>query len=136
MTPSLSLSLSLFRRRRKKRRNKRRNKRKTKTVPETVSPNRHYFVMNYDEYGPFICNQYVNTERFLEFDKLEEVVARYDVLTERLADPTIYDRQDEYKKVTAERSGIEELVEVYKHFKKVKDDFISLFRVLDFGMKL
>lgn len=47
--------------------------RKTKIVPETVSPNRHYFVMNYDEYGPFICNQYVNTERFIEFSKLEQV---------------------------------------------------------------
>ena len=47
--------------------------RQTKIVPETVSPNRHYFVLNYDEHGPFIPNQYINTEHFIDFEKLEEV---------------------------------------------------------------
>jgi len=47
--------------------------RETKIVPETVSPNRHYFVLNYDEHGSFIPNQYINTEHFIDFERLEEV---------------------------------------------------------------
>ena len=34
------------------------------------------------------------------FDKLEGVVRRYEELTEKLADPTLYDRQAEFKKVS------------------------------------
>ncbi len=56
------------------------------------------------------------------FDKLEAVVVRYDELTQQLADPTIYDRQDEFKKVSSERSSLEEIVTVYKEYKKLKDD--------------
>ncbi len=56
------------------------------------------------------------------FDKLEAVVVRYDELTEQLADPTIYDRQEEFKKVSSERSSLEEIVNVYKEYKKIKDD--------------
>lgn len=54
------------------------------------------------------------------FDKLEEVVKRYEVLTEKLADPTIYDRQEEFKKISSERSQIEELVQTYQIYSKIK----------------
>ena len=54
------------------------------------------------------------------FDKLEAVVKRFEDLTEKLADPTLYDRQDEYKKVSSERGAIEEVVEVYKDYKASK----------------
>ncbi len=56
------------------------------------------------------------------FDKLESVVARYEQLTEKLADPSIYDRQKEFKEISSERSGIEELVQVYREYKKLKSD--------------
>ncbi|MCO4755574.1 MAG: PCRF domain-containing protein, partial [Bacteriovoracaceae bacterium] len=56
------------------------------------------------------------------FDKLDEVVNRYHELTEKMADPSLYDRQTEFKAVSEERSNIEELVEVYKHYKKIKSD--------------
>jgi peptide chain release factor 1 len=56
------------------------------------------------------------------FDKLDEVVKRYEILTEKLADPTIYDRQDEYKKISSERSNLEEVVAEYKEYRKVKSD--------------
>lgn len=56
------------------------------------------------------------------FDKLEEVVKRYEELTEKLADPTIYDRQAEFKKVSEERGNIEDLVICYKKYKKIKGD--------------
>lgn len=56
------------------------------------------------------------------FDKLDAVVKRFEELTEKLADPSIYDRQKEFKAVTEERGNIEELVNCYKKYKKIKSD--------------
>ncbi len=56
------------------------------------------------------------------FGKLDSVVARYEQLTEKLADPTLYDRQKEFKEVSSERSGIEELVQVYREYRKLMTD--------------
>ena len=56
------------------------------------------------------------------FDKLESVVARYEQLTEKLADPSIYDRQKEFKQISSERSNIEDVVIAYREYKKIKDD--------------
>ncbi len=55
-------------------------------------------------------------------DKLDKVVDRYERLTEKLADPTIYDRQKEFKQVSEERSGLEEIVKAYKEFKSITQD--------------
>ncbi len=64
------------------------------------------------------------------FDKLEAVVKRYETLNEKLADPTIYDRQDEFKKISSERSSIEDVVNAYIEFKKIKDDLTQAKEVL------
>jgi len=56
------------------------------------------------------------------FDKLDQVVKRFEELTDKMADPTLYDRQNEFKAVSTERGNIEELVEVYKVYKKIKGD--------------
>lgn len=56
------------------------------------------------------------------FDKLDAVVDRYEDLTEKMADPTLYDRQSEFKAISEERSNIEELVQSYKEYKKIKSD--------------
>jgi peptide chain release factor 1 len=56
------------------------------------------------------------------FDKLEAVVARFEVLGEKLADPSVYDRQKEFRELSTERRNLEELVKVYLEFKKVKED--------------
>jgi peptide chain release factor 1 len=56
------------------------------------------------------------------FDKLAAVVERFEALNEKMADPSLYDRQDEFKKVSAERSAIEELVATYRVYKRLKDD--------------
>jgi peptide chain release factor 1 len=56
------------------------------------------------------------------FDKLDAVVKGLMRLTEKMADPTLYDRQDEYKATTEERANIEELVQTYKEYKKIKGD--------------
>ncbi len=57
------------------------------------------------------------------FDKLDAVVRRYEQLTEKLGDPTIYDRQKEFKEVSSERSSIEDVARVYTEYKKVKEDY-------------
>lgn len=56
------------------------------------------------------------------YDKLEAVVKRFEELTEKLADPTIYDRQAEFKKVSEERGNIEDLVACYRKYKQIKSD--------------
>ena len=56
------------------------------------------------------------------FDKLEGVVRRYEELTEKLADPTLYDRQAEFKKVSSERANLEEIVKCFNEYKRVRDE--------------
>jgi peptide chain release factor 1 len=56
------------------------------------------------------------------FDKLGAVVKRYEELTEKLADPSIYDRQKEYREISSERSSIEDVVIAYKNYQKIKAD--------------
>jgi len=59
------------------------------------------------------------------FDKLEAVVIRHEELTQKLADPTIYDRQAEFKKISSERSALEPIVEAFKDYKSTKQDVID-----------
>ena len=56
------------------------------------------------------------------FDKLDAVVKRFDELTEKMADPTLYDRQKEFKEVSTERGNIEDVVACYLKYKKIKND--------------
>ncbi len=56
------------------------------------------------------------------YDKLEKVVERYEELTEKLADPSLYDRQEEFKKISSERSNLEDIVVAFKKYKQVKED--------------
>jgi peptide chain release factor 1 len=56
------------------------------------------------------------------FDKLDAVVRRYEILTERLGDPTLYDRPTELRETNTERSNIEPIVLKYKEYKKLVSD--------------
>lgn len=56
------------------------------------------------------------------FDKLEAVVRRFEVLTERLADPSLYDRAQELRETNAERSNLEPIVIKFKEYKKLIAD--------------
>lgn len=56
------------------------------------------------------------------FDKLDAVVRRYEVLTERLGDPTLYDRAQELRETNLERSNIEPIVLKYREYKKLVAD--------------
>ena len=56
------------------------------------------------------------------FDKIDAVVRRFETLTERLADPSLYDRADEMRQINQERKGIEPLVIKYRDYKKLVGD--------------
>lgn len=56
------------------------------------------------------------------FHKLDAVVRRFETLTERLADPTLYDRPAELRETNAERANLEPIVQKYKEFNKLKAD--------------
>ncbi len=64
------------------------------------------------------------------FDKLDGVVERYQVLTEKLSDPTIYDRQKEFREVSTERGNLEPIVEAYKKYKQIKADVEEAKKIL------
>ena len=54
------------------------------------------------------------------FDKLDAVVKRFEELNEKLADPTIYDRQAEYKKSHPKEALLKMLSSATKSTKKLK----------------
>ncbi len=56
------------------------------------------------------------------FDKLDSVIRRYEILTERLGDPSLYDRAQELRETNTERSNIEPIVIKYREYKKLKAD--------------
>ncbi len=56
------------------------------------------------------------------FDKLEAVIRRFEILTERLGDPSLYDRAQELRETNTERSNIEPIVIKYREYKKLKAD--------------
>jgi peptide chain release factor 1 len=52
-------------------------------------------------------------------EKLEAVEKRYQELTERISDPAVISRQDEWRKLTKEHASLEEIVACYREYKKI-----------------
>jgi peptide chain release factor 1 len=59
------------------------------------------------------------------FDKLESVVARFQEVEARLADPQLAEVPGEFRKLSQEHAQLQELVAEYRHFKKLKADIVS-----------
>jgi peptide chain release factor 1 len=55
-------------------------------------------------------------------DKLFEVERRFEVLENKLADPGIFSRGDEYKKTTKERADLEPIIVAYRELKRIEAD--------------
>jgi peptide chain release factor 1 len=55
------------------------------------------------------------------FDKLEELVQRYQEVLNELAEPTIAGNQERYRKLMKEEADLSEIVAVYKEYKAAKD---------------
>ncbi|MDQ7824454.1 MAG: peptide chain release factor 1 [Candidatus Eremiobacteraeota bacterium] len=63
--------------------------------------------------------------------KLEEIEARYEELNRQLCDNDVIGNLEKYKELAKERSGIEETVNVFRHYKKVNgalEENLSLVR--------
>ena len=58
-------------------------------------------------------------------EKLEAIKQRYDLLTEKIADPAVIAKMDEWKKIAKERADMEETVEKYVEYKRVEADMIA-----------
>lgn len=54
------------------------------------------------------------------FQKLDSVEKRYEDLTQKISDPEIISKQDEWKNYMKEHAEIEPIVEKYREYKKVK----------------
>ena len=55
------------------------------------------------------------------FGKLGVVVERYEELTEKMGDSSLYQRQEEYRRVSTEHKHLEEIVKIYKTYKETKE---------------
>lgn len=56
------------------------------------------------------------------FEKLDDVVKRFEQLNQKLADPAIYDNQKELREVSSEKASIQDIVEKYRQYKKLLAD--------------
>lgn len=56
------------------------------------------------------------------YKKLDDVVRRFEQLTDKLGDPSLYDRPSELTAINTERSQIEEIVTTYTLYKKMVQD--------------
>lgn len=54
------------------------------------------------------------------FDKLEDVEKKYDELTKLISDPNVISDQENWKKYMKERARMEDVVEKYREYKKIK----------------
>ena len=56
------------------------------------------------------------------FDKLEAIEKRYEELTREIADPELISNQAEWQKAMKEHASLEELVQKFREYKKVKQE--------------
>ena len=57
------------------------------------------------------------------FDKLETVEKRYEELTEKISDPEVIARTNEWKELMKEHAELEPIVEKYREYKKAKNSY-------------
>lgn len=57
------------------------------------------------------------------FQKLDDVEKRYDELTEKISDPEVISRTNEWQKLMKEHSDMTPIVEKYREYKKVKANY-------------
>jgi len=65
------------------------------------------------------------------FDRLEDLLVRYDEIMRDLADPEIINDQERYRKLMKEQSDLTPIVEAYKEYKKCKQDEADSLEMLE-----
>jgi peptide chain release factor 1 len=61
----------------------------------------------------------------LMFEKLNQVESRYEDLNRLMANPQVYSSPDEYRRITKERAEIEELVNTWREYKRLREEIES-----------
>ncbi|MBR6221847.1 MAG: PCRF domain-containing protein, partial [Lachnospiraceae bacterium] len=56
------------------------------------------------------------------FDKLEDLLDRYDVIMDSLNDPDVVNDQKKFRSLMREQSSLAPIVEKYNQYKKAKQD--------------
>lgn len=56
------------------------------------------------------------------FDKLDDLIRRYEELMNELSEPGVTDDSHRFRKLMKEQSDLQPLVEAYKEYKKCKQD--------------
>ena len=56
------------------------------------------------------------------FQKLEDVEKRFMEITEKISDPEVISRQNEWKQLMKEHAELEPIVLKFREYKKVKND--------------
>lgn len=69
------------------------------------------------------------------FEKLEEIVKRYDDLTLRISDPAVLSDLANWQKLAKEHASLEELVGCYKEYRKNQDALEECLQILKSGDK-
>lgn len=65
------------------------------------------------------------------FDKLEDLLIRYEEIMSELAEPGTTDNQDRFRKLMKEQSDLNPIVDAYKEYKKSKQDIEDSLMMLD-----
>lgn len=65
------------------------------------------------------------------FDKLEDIVIRFQEILEQLNDPAVINNQNNFRKLMKEQSDLAPIVEAYKEYKKAKEDIEDSLAILN-----
>ena len=57
------------------------------------------------------------------FDKLEDLLIRFDEILNELGEPGVTDNQDRFQKLMKEQSELQPIVDTYREYKKKKKPF-------------
>ena len=65
------------------------------------------------------------------FDKLDDILKRYDEIMEQINDPNVVNDQDNFRKLMKEQSDLAPIVESYKKYKEAKQTVEDSLAILD-----
>ncbi|NOZ55612.1 MAG: peptide chain release factor 1 [Calditrichaeota bacterium] len=64
------------------------------------------------------------------FERLDEIVERYNEITEKLSDPAVTSDPEKLRKLAQEQHELEPIVSAYKEYKKTRDELEGVERIL------
>ena len=65
------------------------------------------------------------------FDKLEDLLQRFEEIQNELSDPGVVNDQTRFRKLMKEQNDLNDIVEEYKRYKKTKQDIEDSLMMLD-----